>query len=126
MPPCRVHLTPDAADDLRQLRKSGQFRAFLRELVRIDADPRRGSPLTGNLRGLRSARVGNRQWRIIYLERDGHVVVLAIGSRSDAAVYATAAQRITGLPADHPARDLGGRLEEIAVAERPSPRRDPR
>ena len=113
-------------DDLRRLRKSGQIRAFLRELVRIEADPERGAPLTGNLRGLRSARVGNRQWRIVYLETDGRVVVVAIGSRSDAAVYASAARRIAGLAADHPARGLATVLAEIAGTEPSYPAPVPR
>jgi len=92
-----VVLTHDAVADLQRLRRSGNARAFLRELARIDADPQRGSPLAGNLSGLRSVVVGNRQWRIVWAESDGRALVVAMGSRSDSAVYASAAKRIAAL-----------------------------
>jgi mRNA-degrading endonuclease RelE of RelBE toxin-antitoxin system len=99
------------------------MRAFLAELTRIEAHPRRGASLSGNLSGLRSARVGNRQWRIVYAEQDGRVFVLAIGSRSDAAVYASAAKRLAALRSDHPAQDLSSILDAIAGPEPDSPPR---
>jgi len=109
-----VDLTPDAVADLARLRRSGRIKAFLTELARIDADPRRGAPLSGNLSGLRSARVGNRQWRIVYTKTEGRVLVLAIGSRSDAAVYERTAKRLVGLPDGHPAQGLRSVLDSIA------------
>jgi hypothetical protein len=57
------------------------------------------------------------------LRRSGRVVVLAIGSRSDAAVYASAAKRLAALRSDHPAQDLSSILDAIAGPEPDSPPR---
>ncbi len=116
-----MELTPDAVADLQRLRKSGRIRAFLSELARIEADPQRGARLSGNLNGLRSSRVGNRQWRIVYAERDGRVLVLAIGSRSDAAVYERTAARLAALREGHPAQDLRSVLDDTAGGESATP-----
>jgi hypothetical protein len=57
------------------------------------------------------------------LRRSGRVFVLAIGSRSDAAVYASAAKRLAALRSDHPAQDLSSILDAIAGPEPDSPPR---
>jgi hypothetical protein len=57
------------------------------------------------------------------LRRSGREFVLAIGSRSDAAVYASAAKRLAALRSDHPAQDLSSILDAIAGPEPDSPPR---
>lgn len=106
-------LTSDAARDLARLSRSGRIKGFLRALVRIEHDAHHGVPLSGRLQGMRRVVVGNRNWRIVYIENDGVALIVAIGNRAEAAVYATAASRVRALDRQHPARALADVLGDL-------------
>ncbi len=99
-------LTSDAARDLARLSRSGRIKGFLRALVRIEHDAHHGVPLGGRLQGMRRVVVGNRNWRIVYIENDGVALIVAIGNRAEAAVHATPPTRARAPARPHPPRAL--------------------
>lgn len=95
-----VAITAEAKEDIRALDGSAQ-KLVLKAITKLAEEPaQRGKPLgsraSGNLTGLRSLVVGNRQYRVVYqVEGDGSVcVVWVVGSRVDAECYDTARARI--------------------------------
>lgn len=92
-----VRLTDDARADLQGLDRSAQA-MVVKRLQMIRADPTVGKPLTRGLRGCRSLRVGNRDWRIVYIDNDDEVLVVAIGRRDGAVAYREAERRVKQMP----------------------------
>lgn len=71
--------------------------AKLKEALRLlEREPTRGKPLTRELAGCRSLRIGGSETRLIYrlLERGQLVEVLAIGRRREGESHDTAARRM--------------------------------
>jgi mRNA interferase RelE/StbE len=103
-----VRVTTPAFEDLKTLSRANPqaTRWALKKLLHIGRDPEAGEPLHGDLIGWRKPSVGNRDWRVIwrvtYDESGTPIVdvaeVLAVGARSDSAVYAEMLERVISLP----------------------------
>lgn len=62
-------------------------------LDRLKTDPRLGKKLAGNLAGLRSARVDNFAYRVVYEVNDADCIVIVRAILHRSAVYADMARR---------------------------------
>ncbi|MHB8450303.1 MAG: type II toxin-antitoxin system RelE family toxin [Mycobacteriales bacterium] len=104
-----MRLTEPAFDDLRVLMRLDPqiVRWALKKMLVLERDPEAGEPLHGALAGWRKLVVGDRDWRIVWRvshDAGGSITVdvaevWAIGARSDGAVYAEMASRVSSLPA---------------------------
>jgi mRNA interferase RelE/StbE len=114
----RVHLTQEAADDVRDL--DGSPRGLvLKALKKLETDPElRGQPLGsnigGNLSTFRKLVVGNRDYRIVYrcIENNEAAVVMVVAKRADNEVYDLAVARLQ-LHEDPKMRELANNLRGL-------------
>ena len=80
-----IELSRQAAKDLEKVYRSDKklYQRFINALQAIASDPLEGKPLHGELKGLRSYRLGS--YRILYEVRHGEllVVVIDLGHRRE-------------------------------------------
>jgi len=113
--PIRVELTADARDDLigyRRNRRSGNFEAFLRKLVRLEeVGKAAGVPLGRDLGGWRKIVLGDRDWRILLVisPDDAVATVWVVANHADNECYRLAAKRLAAIGA-------GGKPEVASLA----------
>jgi mRNA interferase RelE/StbE len=83
----RVELSRQAEKDLEKVFRSDQklYRRFISALDSIARSPMDGKPLHGELKGLRSYRLGS--YRIIYEVRHGELLVIVIDLGHRKAIY---------------------------------------
>lgn|GEM_PF-243439 len=119
-----VRLTVPALADLERIRDKGDrqiVRMVLKKMLVIQRNPEVGAPLRGGLAGFRKITVGDRHWRVIWRvthEDAGKVIIdvaeiWAIGSRSDAAVYAEMTERVATLRKNPRTVSLAQTIEEL-------------
>lgn len=81
----RIELSRPAAKDLEKIYRSDKklYQRFINALQAIAADPLDGKPLHGELKGLRSYRLGS--YRILYEvhHRELLVVIIDLGHRRE-------------------------------------------
>jgi mRNA interferase RelE/StbE len=74
----KVELSHQASKDLEKVFRSDRrlYQRFLNAFQSISRDPSQGKPLQGDLRGLRSYRLGS--YRILYEIRNKELLVIVI------------------------------------------------
>lgn len=92
-----IVFTDAAIDDLRRLGPDVVAKV-LKKILILDRDPRAGHHLGGELTGYRKLVVGRNHWRVVYRLVENNLIeiceIWCVGVRSDAEVYAEAANRI--------------------------------
>lgn len=97
MPTWKVELTAEAVGDFKKL--DGSIRkAVLKQLVKLEQDPRYGQPLGNkagiNLEGFYKLYADKKKIRIVYDIAEGAVRIIAIDRREDMEVYQIAMRRL--------------------------------
>ena len=77
----RIDYKSSVSKDLRRLDPQATRRVIERLESALSADPKAGSPLSGEFRGLYKLRVG--EYRVIYARTADGVLVLRIANRKD-------------------------------------------
>lgn len=116
MPVWKVELIPEATLDFNALDGSVR-KAVLKQLVKLEHDPRYGDPLGNkagiNLEGYYKQYADKKKVRIVYTVEGQTVRVIAIDRREDMAVYQIAMGRIRCQGSSHqPNEETAKDLEE--------------
>ena len=77
---CKIEYKSSVARDLKQLDKKAARRVLQRLEKELGENPDRGTPLSGQFKGLFKYRIGD--YRVIYAKTRDGILVLKIGHRS--------------------------------------------